>query len=158
MFRLNLGSAILPRVQEIHVNSGVFGIALGLATLTSILIGAWPALRLSRADGMSREQSRGMSAGMSESTTQGLLVVAQVAMATTLLVGAGLVAHSLLKASTVNNGYEPSNVVALNLLIPFPYPVAHKVETIESLLTRFRAIPEIQAAGFSRMGCSSASN
>ncbi len=152
VFRLNLGSTILPRVQEIDVDPGILGIALGVAALTSILFGTWPALRLSRADDMSREQSRGMSAGTSESTTQSLLVVAQVAMATTLLVGAGLLAHSFLKASTVNNGYEASNVVALNLLIPFPYPVAHKVETIESLLTRFRMSPDIQAAGFSRHG------
>jgi putative ABC transport system permease protein len=74
-------------------------------------------------------------------------------MATVLLVSAGLLAHSFAKMSTAsNNGYDPSNVVTFNLLLPDQYSIRQKVETVEQLLTRLRALPNVSAAGSSRHG------
>src|SRR6185503_7335152 len=65
---------------------------------------------------------------------------------------AGLLARSFLGLTNVNNGYEPSHVLAVNLLFPNQYSVARKAETISTLLTRFRALADVRAAGFSRHG------
>ena len=59
-------------------------------------------------------------------------------MATVLLTGAALLAHSFIKLSTFDKGYDPANVLAFNLLFPDTYSTARKGETIELLLTRFR--------------------
>ena len=148
IFQLTLGSTILPRVQEVGIDVRVLGIAFGVATVTSVLFGVWPALRLSGAESATRDDSHRAS----EPGVRALLVVAQVAMATTLLVSAGLLAHSFANASNVDNGYDPSNVVSLDLLVPNPYSIAQKVDTIESLLARLRARHDVQAAGFARHG------
>ena len=68
-------------------------------------------------------------------------------MATVLLVGAGLLTHSFIKLSAVNNGYDPTSVLAFNLLFPNEYPVARKADTIETVLRRLRALPGVTAAG-----------
>ena len=80
------------------------------------------------------------------------LVVGQVTIATVLLIGAGLLAHSFVKLSTVNNGYNASNVLAFNLLFPNQYSIARKADTINALLARFRTVASVQSAGFSRHG------
>jgi putative ABC transport system permease protein len=69
-----------------------------------------------------------------------------------LLVGAGLLIHSFLRLATIEKGYDPSNVLALQPLMPNEYPLARRVDTIEALLDRLRASPLVQAAGFSRAG------
>jgi len=78
--------------------------------------------------------------------------VAQLTMATVLLVGAGLLTRSFVTLASVNNGYDAADVLAINLLFPNQYPIARKVETIDRLLARFRGIPRVQSAGFSRHG------
>jgi putative ABC transport system permease protein len=96
--------------------------------------------------------ARGASAGRGESRLRGALVVGQLVMATVLLVCAGLLAHSFVKLSGVNNGYDSSNVLAFNLLPPNQYSLTQKAATIEQLLTRLRAVPTVRAAGFARHG------
>ena len=68
-------------------------------------------------------------------------------MATVLLVGAGLLTHSFVKLSAVDNGYDPSNVLAFNLLFPDQYSIARKADTIETLLARLRRQPERAVSG-----------
>src|SRR4029079_2830091 len=80
------------------------------------------------------------------------LAVAQLALATVLLIGSGLLGFSFVRLSTFDKGYDASRVLALNLLFPDTYSIARKAATIESLLTRFREIPGVQAAGFARHG------
>ena len=73
-------------------------------------------------------------------------------MATVLLVGAGLLLHSFVKLSTVERGYDPSNVLAFQLVLPPEYSIARKADTIDEVLSRLRAIPTVEAAGFTRAG------
>src|SRR4026208_1885245 len=80
------------------------------------------------------------------------LVIGQLAMATILLVGAGLLLHSFFKLSVVERGYDPSNALAFQLVLPPNYSIVRKVDTIEEILRRLRAVPNVEAAGFSRAG------
>jgi predicted permease len=152
IFRLMFGSTILPRGHEVGVDLKVLGIAFGIAAVTSVVFGLLPAQHVSRTHHLHTMGSRGSGSGRGASRIRAALVVGQLVMATMLLVGAGLLAHSFVKLSTFDKGYDPSNVLAFNLLFPDQYSAARKAETIETLLTRFRATTNVRAAGFARHG------
>ena len=153
IYRLMFGSTILPRAHEVAVDLRMLGIAFGLATITSLVFGLLPALTLSRANHLAAMGSRQSGTGPGESWIRAALVVGQFVMATVLLVSAGLLAHSFVKMSSAsNNGYDPSNVVTFNLLQPDQYSIRQKVDLVERLLTRLRALPNVTAAGSSRHG------
>lgn len=152
VFRLMFGSTILPRANEVGVSFNLIAIALTISAITSVVFGILPALRLSRTNHLQAMGSRGGGAAHSDARVRGALVVGQLVLATVLLVGAGLLVNSFMRLSTFNKGYDPSNVLAVNLLFPDQYSTARKAETIETLLTRFRASPNVQAAGFARHG------
>ena len=152
IFRLFFGASILPRGHEVGIDLKMFGIAFSIAALTSLVFGVLPALHLSRTRQLPAMASRGGGAGRGESRIRGALVVGQLLMATVLLVGAGLLAHSFVKLSTVERGYDPSNVLAFQLVFPPDYSIARKTSTIEALLARLRAMPGVTSAGFTRAG------
>jgi putative ABC transport system permease protein len=152
IFRLMFGATVLPRGHEVGVDVKMLGIACAIAAVTSVVFGVLPALHLSRTNHLHAMGSRGSGRGPSESRIRAALVVGQLVLATVLLVGAGLLAHSFVKLSTFDKGYEPSNVLAVNLLFPDQYSIARKAQTIETLLARFRGTPNVRSAGFARHG------
>lgn len=152
IFRLMFGSNILPRANEVAVDWRLFGIAFGIAAITAFTFGVLPALQLSRADHLRSMGSRGSGTSLGESRLRTALTLAQVALATVLLVGASLLTHSFITLASFNKGYDPGHVLAFNLLFPDTYSTTRRGETIETLLTRLRLNPAVQAAGFARHG------
>lgn len=152
IFRLMFGANVLPRANEVGLDWRLFGIAFAIAAVTAVACGLLPALQLSRADHVRSIGSRGGGSARGESRLRGALTLAQLTMATVLLTAAALLANSFIRLATFHKGYDPSNVLAFNLLFPDTYSTAHKGETIETLLTRFRSNPNVRAAGFSRHG------
>jgi putative ABC transport system permease protein len=152
IFRLSFGTSILPRGHEVGIDLRMFGIAFAIAAITSFVFGLLPALHASRTNALQAMGSRGSSSGLGESRIRAALVVGQLVMATVLLVGAGLLIHSFIKLSTVERGYDPSNVLAFQLVLPPEYAVARKTDTIEAILSRLRANPNVASAGFTRAG------
>jgi predicted permease len=152
IFGLMFGSTILPRAHEVRVDVTVFVIAFGIAAATSVVFGILPALHLSRTRAIRAIGPSGRSVGPVTSKTRAALVVGQLALATVLLVGAGLLIHSFVRLSGTNKGYDASHVVALQLLFPDQYSTARKADTIASMLARLRQLPGVRAAGFSRHG------
>jgi putative ABC transport system permease protein len=152
IFRLGFGTSILPRGHEVGVDPRLFAIAFGIAAITSVVFGVLPALHMSRTSSLHAMGSRGAGQGRPASRIRAALVVGQLALATVLLVGAGLLLLSFVKLSTVDRGYDASNVLAFQLVLPPEYSIARKRDTIEEILTRLRAIPNVEAAGFTRAG------
>jgi putative ABC transport system permease protein len=151
IFRLIFGASIFPRIDEVGVDPKMFGIAFGVAALCSLAFGLLPALQLSHVTDLSLIGRRSDSA-REASRLRSLLVVGQVAMATILLVGAGLLAHSFARLTTVEMGFDASNVLAFQLVLPGDYSIGRKTATVEAVLERLRAAPNVQAAGFTRAG------
>jgi len=152
IFRLGFGTSILPRGHEVGVDPKLFAIAFAIAAVTSIVFGVLPALHISRASSLRAMGARGGSAGRRDTRVRAALVVGQLAMATILLVGAGLLLHSFIRLSTVGRGYDATNVLAFQLVLPPEYSLERKTETVEEILARLRAIPTVEAAGFTRAG------
>ena len=152
VMRFSFGSNLLPRINEVTVDAGVLGIALGLSIAASVAFGLLPAFHLSRTNHLQALGSRGVGVSLHESRTRLFLVVTQLVMATVLLVGAGLLANSFIKLSRVEKGYDPSNALAFYMVLPADYSIARKAETIASVLTRLRQLPDVNAAGFAYGG------
>ena len=152
VFRLVFGDTILPRGSEIGINARLLMIAFGIASLTSVVFGMLPALHLSRTQPVHALGSRGVVASKPEGRLRAFLVVAQLVLATVLLVGAGLLANSFIRLSNVEKGYDATNVLAFQLVFPPDYSTARKAATIESVLGSLRASPGVEAAGFAYAG------
>jgi predicted permease len=109
----------LPDAENIRINGRVLLFAGGLSLLTALLFGMAPAFRASRAD--LQDALRGGESRTATGKHRGtryLLVVAEVALAMVLLVGAGLMINSLLRMLLPSPGFDPANVLTMTVLFP----------------------------------------
>ncbi|MGB7729660.1 MAG: ABC transporter permease [Candidatus Acidiferrum sp.] len=109
----------LPDAENIRINGRVLLFAGGLSLSTALLFGMAPAFRASRADlqdALREGESR--TATGRHKRTRYLLVVAEVALAMVLLVGAGLMINSLLRMLLPSPGFDPANVLTMTVLFP----------------------------------------
>jgi putative ABC transport system permease protein len=151
IFRLMFGTAILPRAHEVAVSWRLLMTALATSAIACSLFAILPAWHLANTHHLQAIGGRA-GGGRAASRMRASLVVGQLVLATMLLVGAGLLAHSFVRLSSFNKGYDPSPVLAFNLLFPDQYSSARKGETIGTLLDGFRSKPGVHAAGFARHG------
>jgi putative ABC transport system permease protein len=111
----------LPRVTEIALDLRVLAAAAGVSLLTGLLFGSAPALQLSRPDLTTalKEASRG-SAGAGRQRLRTALVVAEVALAVVLLVGASLFIGSFIGVMRIDPGFNPERVLTASINPPRP--------------------------------------
>jgi putative ABC transport system permease protein len=121
-----------------------------LCLATCILAGLAPAFQLTRPDLSSslREGSRGSAgAGRSRRTQRGL-VVAEVALAVVLLVGAGLLLRSFGQLLSVNPGFKAAHVLSFEVDLPEDrYTKPQRAAFFDRLLDRLKALPGVTAVG-----------
>lgn len=152
VFRIVFGGHLLPRLQEVDVDGSVLLTALVLSLAASVLFGVLPAWQLSRVSQLQALGARGATGSRRDTRARTALVVSQLVLATVLLVGAGLLVNSFISLSRVEKGYDPSNVVAFQLVLPAEYATERKAATIESLLAALRGRAEVEHAGFAYAG------
>ena len=152
VFRIVFGSHLVPRLHEIAVDGQVLMIALALSAIASVLFGVVPSWHLSRVNQLLALGNRTGSGSRRETHARTALVVSQLVMATILLVGAALLANSFMNLSRVEKGYDPTNVLAFQLVMPAEYATERKAATIESLLAALRNKSEVAHAGFAYAG------
>jgi putative ABC transport system permease protein len=136
--------------KQIGLNLEVLGFTIGVSLLTGIIFGLVPALQVSKPDlnESLKEGGRTGSEGARRNRIRSALVVLEVAIALVLLVGAGLLVRSFMQIQQVNNGFDPTNVLTMELSLP-----TSKYRTVEDL-TRFydkaleqaKAVPGVQYA------------
>jgi putative ABC transport system permease protein len=154
-FQISFGGAMLPRLHEIAVDARILTFATALAAMTTFLIGVTPAVSLSR--GMHGEVMRqrvadGGGAPGGRTRLLDTLVVGQLAIATMLLVGAGLLLNSFSRLTRVDPGWDASGVLTFYLVMPQDYATARKAGLIEELISELRRLPGVQRAGFTYAG------
>jgi putative ABC transport system permease protein len=109
----------LPRVDSVRVDAGVFLFTVAVACLTAALAGLAPALSLARADLVAHLRSGGRgAAGSAARRGRRGLVVAQVALAVTVVAAAGLLTRSLLRLQGVDMGLAGDRLVFVRLALP----------------------------------------
>src|SRR5579883_1483990 len=150
--------ANIPRLEEVSIDGAALGFTFWAAVLTGIVFGFAPAWQASRSDlnEALKEGSRAASSGVTAGRTRRSLVITEVALATVLLVGAGLMLRSFKKLITTDRGFHPEHVLTADL----DFSVSGFTTWVEStetrpqvrlkeLLDHIRELPGVQSAGVS---------
>lgn len=130
---LRNGPADLPRLDQAGLSLAVLRFSLLASILTGALFGLAPALKLTR---------RSLKPGR----TAGALVVAQVALATTLVAGAGLLVRSLFAVEAVDPGFRADKVLAIDVELPTSNE-DRRVSFYRQAIERVQSVPGVHAAG-----------
>jgi putative ABC transport system permease protein len=127
----------------------LFTIAAGIAA--TLLVGLVPALRAMRPNVSTVLQDTGRSAVPSRRSRRlsNAMVVAEVALALVLVIGAGLLIRSFVRLTAVDPGFRTSGVVAVDIVLPNGrYPKQpNRIAFFDALLEQVRAVPGVQVAG-----------
>jgi putative ABC transport system permease protein len=151
---ISFAARFTPRAREIHMDSTVLLFTLAVAVLTSILSGTAPALaaRDTVVDGL-KEGSAQSTIGVGRRRMRSALIVAQVAVSFLLLIGAGLMLRSFMKLQHVDPGFQPENVLTMEIALDFvKYDTNDKQRAFfETLLEKTQAQSGVQSAAASMM-------
>ena len=148
---LALAPTSLPRISEIHLDSGVLLFSLALSVVTGIAFGIAPALLAARTDMNEalKQGTRGSTEGGIRGRLRSALVVIEVVFALVLLGGAGLLARSFIQLAHVDPGFNPENATLLRLSLPQRKYAEPEQQTAfaNALLERLKSLPGVQAVG-----------
>jgi putative ABC transport system permease protein len=132
----------------------VFAFSLAAAIGSSLLFGLFPALQISRSTATEmKDGARGSGHGPRAQRLRNALVVAQVALALVLLIGAGLMVRSFLKLQSADYGVVPRGVLTFRVGLPptqFKDQVANR-RFFTQLLERLSTMPGVEAVGATTM-------
>ena len=146
---VSLAPTNFPRLQSITIDWNVLIFTLGLATLTGMLFGLAPARRGFRTDpneSLRDMGARGATSGGARGASR-FLVVAEVALALMLVVGAGLMVKSLLALQRERTGFDSDGVMTFELSLPAArYPAPTVAPFVERVLEEVRTVPGVQSA------------
>jgi putative ABC transport system permease protein len=136
----------LPRLDEMRVDVNVLAFGLLLSVVSGLVFGVVPALRGSRLDARSLTHAGRATADSSRVRLRQTLVVAQIALATTLMVGAALLLQGFLRLQRVPLGFESASVVTTRVsLPPSGYPDAARTSQFyERLLATLQASGQVR--------------
>jgi predicted permease len=136
------------RAAEVHMDAPVLCFTLLVAVATGVLFGLAPAFSSQHA-GETLKQSGGRTTSARRQTLRHALVVGQVAVSLTLVIGAGLMMRSLLKLSQVDPGFRTDHLLSLRLTPNFArYSVKPELfpQLTGDLMGKIRAIGGVTAA------------
>jgi predicted permease len=144
------GPANLPRLNEVSLDLRVLGWALAISLLAGILVGLAPAMTTLRRDlrPSGEEGGRSVSGGAATRRIRRALVVAEFALAIVLLVGAGLLVRSWWYVKSIDPGFRPERVLAMELSTPTGFNVpAQRTDLYDRVLQEIQAVPGVESAG-----------
>src|SRR5262245_24479481 len=148
----------LPTFVNPTTDWTVAAFAAGVSILVGVFVGFVPAYQAGRQDlnEALKESGTRSGDGLARRRFRGALVIAEVALALTLLVGAGLLMRSFQRLLAVNPGFDPNDVLTLTAALPrsAPPPQSPAVATADpgavvtgrQLLERLRALPSVVSA------------
>ena len=140
----------IPRLETIRIDGGVLLATFGFSILTGLLTGIAPAWRNSepRLYEWIKDGMRG-SLNPGRRRISSVLVVAEVALAVVLLVGGGLMLKSFVQLLRVDPGFEPNQVLRLDLALPgakYSEPT-QQLAFYNDVIARLNALPGVEAVG-----------
>jgi putative ABC transport system permease protein len=140
----------IPDESHVRLNAPVLWFSIALASLATVIAGLAPAWHVSRTEAAQalREGGRSATAGAGQSRMRGALVIAEIGLATVLLVGAGLMIRTLVGMQQVPLTFDPARILTMRVpLAETRYPAPEdRARFLNALLTRVGALPGVQAA------------
>ena len=148
-----LGAFDLPMLEHVSIDGTAFVFTAVLTILAGIAVGLAPALHIPTAGISSalKSSGRGVAGDRAGQWTRNTLVVAEVALASVLLVAAGLLARSLYNVLDVDLGFEPQRVAAVRVDPDRERDTSASQFSayVDEVLAKARALPGVDAAGLS---------
>jgi predicted permease len=138
-------------ILDARVDAGTLAYTLGLSLASSLLFGIAPALQCVRTPlGEAVRTARTLTPGTASARIRAMLVVAQIALATVLLVSAGLLGRSLLNALHAELGFSTREAVVLSLEQPIDRPAPQGLAYYQAVLDRVGGLPGIDSVSLAR--------
>ena len=144
-----MAPADIPNLDRASVDLRALAVAIGAAIGSTLIFGVVPAIRASRTNLRPLLGSRGTGGSASSARVRATFAYAQIAIATLLALGAGLLGRSFVNLTQVQLGFEPARVLALRVAAPsFTYAEPAQVARVfDDILDRASALPAVEAAG-----------
>lgn len=145
-----LAPADLPRLADIRIDTPAFVFAFAITTVIGLAVGLVPALHASRGDLHAGLQQASRRTARGHQVTRRTLVVAEVSLALVLLVGAGLLLHSLSRVLALPVGFDPAQVLTLEVQVAGPRfdPDSVTQRYFAQALDAVRQVPGVATAAF----------
>ena len=142
----------LPRTEDIGLDMRVLLFTLALSILAGIIFGLMPAWKASQGSVSRQLIESGRALAGARGGAQSVFVVGEMAMALVLLIGAGLMIRTLVHLWGTDPGFNPKNVLTLEL----SGPASYKTGSADALRSAYRQIhdkvastPGVEAVSFS---------
>jgi putative ABC transport system permease protein len=145
---VSLASRFTPRAFEIHIDGQVLLFTLLASLATGLAAGVLPLLRRRDLGAVANAGVRAGGAAPSGQRLRAALIVVQVALSFTLLIGAGLMLRSLLELESVAPGYRSGAVLTSQLSLDFSKysDRPRRLAFVDAVLGRIEAQPAVRAA------------
>jgi len=145
-----LAGSNAPAVGTIVIDQTALAFTVAVSFVTGFLFGLIPALQTTRVDVAAaiNESGRGTAAGVGHHRLRGLLVIAEMTLATVLLVGAALLTKSLIRLQDVSPGFNPDGLLVADApLSPVTYASqAQRNQLVDRLIPQLKEIPGVKLA------------
>lgn len=149
-----IGFAGLPRLETLSIDRNVLLFALGCVAITTLAVGIAPALRQAHADltRLINDGGRTVSASPRHNRLFGMLVIAEIALAVVLVIGAGLLVRNYLSLLADESGFDTDRLLTVRLSVPGRVDLAAGASYLpvagfyEELIGRVGALPGVEAA------------
>jgi len=131
----------LPRLADVTLDWRVASFAFAATLVVGVMFGLAPSLSASKPE-LNLDLKDGGRTGTSRTGARNVMVVAQVALALVLLIGAGLMLTSFARLRAVDPGFRTTELVNVELMVPLArYDEKAQVRFYTSVLERLRANP-----------------
>lgn len=142
---------VMPLLDRAGLDAGVVGFAASLALVVALLIGSVPAMQVARRDPFADlgQASRGARGNRVEHGTRSALVVAEIALACSLLIGAGLLIRSFTNLLDTDLGFEPTRAATVTVNAGNRFADADAVVAFQrQLVEAVRNVAGVEHAGY----------
>ena len=148
---VSLSPPELTDLQQVRISLPVLGFTLGVSLLTGIIFGMVPAFEAARFNLQEslKEGSKSIGGGRRSNLLRSVFVVAEIALALILLVGAGLLVRSFWRLQSVDPGFNAKNLLTMRMTLPSrKYDSDRKrIDFFRQALEGMRALPGVETAG-----------
>jgi predicted permease len=145
-------AVVIPLIERVELSVTALAATAVVAMLVTVVIGLVPGWHIARQDPLAGlgQSSRGSVGDRGQSIVRSTLVVAEVAIACTLLIGAGLLIRSFGQILDVDLGFDPENRASFQVNAGARYPERADVEEFQRLLVQtLRDLPGVENAALS---------
>jgi putative ABC transport system permease protein len=137
--------------SPVKISLSVLAFTFGVSLLTGIIFGLVPAFEVTRFDlhESLKEGGKNIGGGARSHRLRGGFVVAEIALALVLLIGAGLLIKSFSRLQAVDPGFNAKNVLTMSINLPgWKYDSSRKtIDFFKRAVTELQSLPGVEAVG-----------